>query len=186
MIESLYSKYFQKSRSFLYPILGIKKKNKYTPTGTYIALPDKYDASDMKLIVTFKTDNSPEFQEFENKMLVGNSLFLEKHKIRDYTIYVFSFDLFQSDWTQFLLGRYSKLSATIKKAIKVYYGESSTEYTYIDSYLYPEKYFEVYAKLLDVDIKDLKQVGELCDSWDLDKETLRIPVEFLEVIKKEH
>jgi len=186
MIESLYSRYFQKSRSFLYPVLGIKKNSRYSPTGTYISMPDKYDASDMKLIVTFKTDNTDEFQSFEQKMLTGNPLFLEKHRIREYTIYVFNYDMYQSDWTQFLLGRYSKLSNPIKKAIKVYYGESSTEYTYIDSYLYPDKYFEQYAKLLDVDIKDLKDVGELCDSWDLEKETLKIPVEFLESLKKEH
>jgi hypothetical protein len=82
------------------------------------------------------------------------------------------------------MGRYSKLSTVLKRAIKTYYGESSTEYDYIESYLYPEKYFEVYAKLLDVDVKMLKKIGELCDPCDLEKEKLKIPVEDLEILQK--
>ena len=39
------------------------------------------------------------------------------------------------------------------------------------SYLYPDKYFDDYADILDVDIDMLKSVGELCNKPDLKKET---------------
>ena len=185
MIDNLYNKYFQKSRSFLYPALGIQKNSPFTPSGTYISLPGKYGAEDLKLIVSFRPDNTQEFLDFETQMLTGNPLFEESFKIREYVIYVFDFDVYQNDWFHFLTGKYSKLSAVLKKAIKTYYGDKSSEYQYIDSYLYPEKYYDVYAKLLDVDSKDLKQIGELCDPWDMDKETLKIPVENLETSQKD-
>ena len=54
MIDKLYSKYFQKSRSFLYPVLGIKKKSSVIPSGTYVSIKDKIGPEDMKLICTFK------------------------------------------------------------------------------------------------------------------------------------
>ena len=40
------------------------------------------------------------------------------------------------------------------------------------SYLIPEKYFNNYAELLDVEPEMLIQVGELCTKPDIDKETL--------------
>jgi hypothetical protein len=185
MIENLYNKYFQKSRSFLYPALGISKNSQFTPSGTYISLPGKYGAEDLKLIVSFKHDCTQEFMDFESRMLIGNPLFEESFKIRDYVIYVFDYNVYQNDWFHFLTGKYSKLGSVLKKAIKTYYGDKSNEYKYLDSYLYPEKYYDVYAKLLDVDTKDLKLIGELCDPWDMDKETLKIPIENLETSKKD-
>jgi hypothetical protein len=82
------------------------------------------------------------------------------------------------------MGRYSKLSNVLKRAIKNYYGENSSEYKYIESYLFPDRYFENYAKLLDVEASVLKKVGELCDPCDLDKEKLKIPVDNLENLTK--
>lgn len=185
MIDSLYEKYFQKSRSFLYPALGIKRSHPFSPSGTYIALLGKFGADDMKLVCTYKNDYSPEFHVFETTMLLGNPLFVEKISILDYNLYVFDFSIYQNDWFSFLMAKYSQLSTVLKKAIKSYYGETSTEYRYIETYLYPEKFYEVYSKLLGVDIKDLKRIGELCDAWDENKETLKIPVENLESLKKD-
>jgi hypothetical protein len=54
----------------------------------------------------------------------------------------------------------------------------------MDSYLNPEKYYEVYAKLLGIEPSVIKAVGELCDPCDIEKETLKIPVEHLESLKK--
>lgn len=184
MIDSLYGKYFQKSRSFLFPVLGIKKSSAFSPSGTYISLHDLYGADDIKLIVSYRADKTEEFLAFESQMLTGNPLYKEVIHIQDYNIYVFDFEVYQNDWFHFLTGKYSKLSTMLKKAIKEYYGELSSEYKYIDSYLYPDKYYEVYAKLLNVDPSLLKKIGELCDSWDMDKETLKIPVENLESLNK--
>lgn len=184
MIEKLYNKYFQKSRSFLFPALGIKKTNDFIPAGTYISVKDKINPEDIKLICSFKIEDSPEFREFENTMLLSNPLFSEVIRINDYNLYVFDFQIYENDWFNFLLGKYSRFSSVLKRAIKNFYGESSQEYKYMDTYLFPDKYFTVYAKLLDVDVEELKKVGELCDPCDLDKETIKIPVEILEMLSK--
>jgi hypothetical protein len=183
-MDKLYSKYFQKSRSFLYPCLGIKKASYISPSGTYISIEGFIGADEAKLICTFKNDKSDGFKSFENQMLLSNPLFETKYQIKDYNVYVFSLEIYKSDFFNFLLGKYSKLSTVLKKAIKSYYGDNSAEYKFIETYLNPEKYFESYAKLLNVDLELLKQVGELCDACDLDKETLKISTEDLKLLKE--
>jgi len=49
---------------------------------------------------------------------------------------------------------------------------NSGNYVYVDSYLFPEKYFQLYADLLDTSEELLRSVGELCSPPDLDKENL--------------
>ena len=184
MIDKLYGKYFQKSRSFLYPALGIKRTTANTPSGTYISLHGTIEPEDVKLICVFKEDDSDKFKTFEEQMLLSNPLFEEKIKIKDYNIYVFDLEIYQSDYFNFLLGKYSKISPVLKRAIKIYYGENSAEYKFIESYLYPERFFDDYANLLDVDVEILKKIGELCDPCDMEKEVLKIPVENLEISNK--
>jgi hypothetical protein len=99
-------------------------------------------------------------------------------------VYLFDYESYKNDWFNFILGKYSKLSNPLKKAIRLYYGENSSEFKYIESYLHPEKYFDLYAKLLNIEPAVLKQVGELCDPCNIEKETLKIPVEHLENLKK--
>ncbi len=184
MIDSLYTKYFQKSRCFLFPILGIKKSSNFSPSGTYIALEGLVQPEDLKLVCAYKNDESEGFKIFEEKMLLSNPLFEKVLRIRDYNIYVFDFQIHANDWFNFVLGKYSKLSSVTKRAIKAYYGDASSEYKYVDSWLYPEKYYDMYAKLLDVDVQLLKSTVELCDPCDIEKENLKIPVEDLEILQK--
>lgn len=184
MIESLYGKYFQKSKSFLYPVLGIKRTANFSPTGTYIAVEGLINPEDCKLICAFKSDPSQGFKLFEESMLLSNPLFDQVINIRDYNLYVFDFHTYAEDWLKFLDGKYSKLSPPLKKAIKVFYGDASTEYKYMESYLYPEKYYDVYSKLLGVDRALLLEVGELCSPYDSEQESLKIPVEDLAMLKK--
>jgi hypothetical protein len=184
MIESLYTKYFQKSRSFLYPALGIKRTAAFSPSGTYIALEGLVGPEEMKLVCTYREDQSEEFKSFEEEMLISNPLYFKTMQIQEYNLYLFDFSGYQNDWFNFIMGKYSKLSNPLRKAVKHYYGEASVEYKYMESYMQPEKYYDNYAKLLNVSAEVLKQVGELCDPCDLDKETLKIPVEVLENLKK--
>jgi hypothetical protein len=184
MIDKVYGKYFQKSRSFLYPALGIKRTSNKLPSGTYISLEGKIGAEEMKLICSFLHDESEEFKTFEEQMLIGNPLFIEKLRVKEYNLYIFDLEIYQADWFNFILGKYSKLSAHLKRAIKTYYGEKSAEYKYIETYLYPEKYFETYAKLLNINVDILIKGGELCNPSDLEKETLKILVEDLESLNK--
>lgn len=184
MIDSLYTKYFQKSRSFLFPAVGIKKTANFSPAGTYLSIDELIQPEDIKLVCAYKQDDSEGFKKFEEQMLLTNPLFDQVLHIRDYSLYVFDFQTYTDDWFNVIMGKYSKLSPVLKRAIKSYYGETSSEYRYIESFLHPEKYFELYAKLLDVDVKTLKQVGELCDPCDLEKENLKIPVEDLVILQK--
>jgi hypothetical protein len=143
MIESLYGKYFQKSRSFLYPALGIKRNSNITPTGTYLSLEGKIGPEDMKLIVAFKHDDSEGYKTFEDKMLLTNPLYESKITVKEYNLYIFNFEMYKDDWFNFLLGKYSKLSNVLKRAIKSYYGESSSEFKYMETYINPEKFIGV-------------------------------------------
>jgi hypothetical protein len=184
MIKSIYNKYFQKSKSFLYPALGIKKSSHYKPSNTYLAIPGWFELEDAKFICTFDKEDNDGFKAFEEKMLLGNPLFFEKVIVDDQNIYIFDYEIYVNDWFNFVTGKYSKLSTVLKRAIKVYFGENSLEYQQIDAFLNPKEYYEIYSRLLDVDIDTIKASGELCDEPDLEKEVFKIPQEYLVNLKK--
>ena len=118
MIENLYGKYFQKSRSFLYPALGIRRSSNISPTGTYLSLEGKIGPEDMRLIVVYKVTKDEGFKVFEKQMLLTNPLFDSKIDVKEYSLYIFNFEIYKDDWFNFLLGKYSKLSNVLKRAIK--------------------------------------------------------------------
>lgn len=177
MIDKLYGKYFQKSRSFLYPALGIRRTGTYSPTGTYISIHGVIPPEDVRLICTFKKETSDKFNQFEQDMIIENPLFLEKITTdSDFNVYVFSLEnSYEADFFNVILGKYSRLSTPLKRAIKQYFGEKSLEYKYIETYLYPDRFFDNYSSLLGIDTDTLKRIGELCDPIDLEKECLVLP-----------
>ena len=184
MIKSIYKKYFQKSKSFLYPALGIRKNSQFKPVGTYISIKGMINPEDVRFICTFDKYDSEEFNDFEVDMLIKNPLFIEKIDMGDLNAYVFDYEIYSKDWFNFVMGKYSKLSTVLKKAIKQHYGSNTSEYEYMDSYLNPQEYYETYSKLLDINVETLEKIGELCNPCDLDKETLEISEESLAVLKK--
>ena len=171
MITNLYNRYFQKSRSFLYPALGLskdKQKGFHSPVQTYIAYKDIIKIEDKQLLCQFNTDEK-NFNQFEKK-------YIHTHPLYKYTldkgVYIFNYNTYGQDWDYFIQGKYSKLSDQLKNSIKIYYGEKSQEYKYIHTYLYPDKHFSMYSKLLDIDRQILESNGELCDTFNKEKETL--------------
>ena len=181
MITSLYSRYFQKSRSFLFPALGISKRN-ISPLQTYMALDGRYTPADRKLICLFDHEESLKYEQFENTLLFGNPLYHDSIITPGKpSLYIFNFEVYKDDWDTFLTGRYSQLSPELKSMIKNYYGDGTKEYEYIDTYLFPNKYFDLYSQLLDVRREHIEQVGELCDQYDLEKETLIYSTDVLEM-----
>ena len=183
-MDKLYGKYFQKSLSFLFPLLGIKKSAKYTPEGTYLCLPGLVQPEDMVLVVVYAKEDSIDYKTFEHAFLLNNSLYKNRYETAEKCIYLFDLTIYQHDWFNFLMGKYSKLSSQVKRSIRLYYGETSVQYEYMESYLFPEKYFDKYAELLNMDVKILKKLGELCDPCDIDKEMLNIPVEQFLILDK--
>jgi hypothetical protein len=69
-----------------------------------------------------------------------------------------------------------------KEKILDFFERYSGNYIYISSYLHPEKWFDRYAELLGVESSLLKEVGELCNLPDLEKECLQIKVADLQNI----
>jgi hypothetical protein len=91
-------------------------------------------------------------------------------------IVTFDFSDLGEDWFHFVNGKYSQISVNLKRKIIGFFDESTGNYIYVYSYLFPEKFFARYAELLDVPVELLKSVGELCSKPDLDKEKLVIVV----------
>lgn len=174
-MNDLYRKYFQKSFTFLFPLLEFKKKSKYKPEQTYLVWEGVYNKDARKLICVYKREDSEEWKAFEREELVT-------HKMLDYclpvdndcVVYVFDFNIYKDDYDNFLEGKYSKISNYAKQLLNKYYGIHTPEWVFIESYLFPESYFDKYAQILGVNVKELIKVGELCDKHDTEKETCTI------------
>lgn len=185
MITALYAKYFQKSKTFLYPLLSIPKNTPYTPSGVYVSWQGICTPADQKLIVLYRHQETPGYHDFLMSYIYNNPLFKEERSTKDgQDIFVFDLANYSADHQHFLDGKYSQFSGKCKKIIRNYFGETSSEYKYIDTYLYPDRYIDLYAKLLNVEPALLESVGELCDKFNPVEEDLKILVEDLEVSKK--
>lgn len=175
--------YLQKSLKFLYPLLKIGPA--YAPLQSYLVWNGE-NAIKNRLILVYELKETFEFKQFERKVLQGNELFETfKEGENNKGIYFFDLTKYKNDMQQFYLGRYSKMSFSTKKIILDYYKYNSVSLAYFNSYLNPgdlidpkqtETYFERYATLLNVSEELLRNVGELCDKYDMKKETLMLNV----------
>ncbi len=166
----------------MYPALEIKKAASIAPIKTYVSLDGHIGPEDKKLICLYYLRDDKEYKEFEKIKLKGNKLFEKFIEVADEPpkgIYIFNFDKYDKDWALFLKGRYSKLSKELREKIKDHYRHSDNNYTYVESFLHPNKYYSLYAEILGVDVETLKSVGELTDPPDMEKEALKISMERL-------
>jgi len=185
-IESLYKDYFQKSRIFLYPILEIKRGASFTPIETYVSWEGQYSPKDMKLICLYQLKNDAEFLKFEKDRLLNNKYFYEFKQLEDDKgAYIFDFSCYSKDWKNIILGKYSRISDPYKKKIENFYGRRDSNFAYIESFLYPEKYYKMYAEVILL-VKEslLREVGELCSLMDLEQETLIANIKDLQLSSK--
>jgi len=184
-ITSLYEKYAQKSRVFLYPLLGIKRGG-IMPLQTYISWSDRVGPEDMKLLCTYKLGSGTDFRTFERIKLLGNHRFEDFSELKSGEgLYIFDFSGAPEDWKYFLSGKYSQLSDAHKRAVKEYYGVGNPTYPYVESYLHPSRYYEVYAELVGEPVSVLEKVGELCSPPDMRLENLTqepVDLEFRDLI----
>ena len=186
-LTSLYTRYFQKSKSFLYPLLGIAKGAYAQPMQTYICMKHHsglvIKPKDKKLICLFEDTDSKEFKAFEQAYLINNPYYLETIPgPMTSKLYIFNLKKHAGDWNKFLKGKYSEFSNLAKVKIKEYYGHHTLEYTYMRSFLFPEYYWEDYANFLDVPVSIIKDTHELCDLYNVDKECINIEEQELELI----
>jgi|TARA_R100000084_G_scaffold109439_1_gene76827 hypothetical protein len=175
-----YTQYFQKSKVFLYPLLGIKKGEEFVPVETYISWDGLYTENDYKYIVVYNCDKDLKFKLFEDRVLKSHKLLEFATEIeKDRHIYVFDYSKFNHDFDMFINGRYSKFSTPTKNKVLKYFGSVGKISEYIESFLNPLKYHEVYAEAFEISIETIKEVHEICSKPDLEKETLheKIPAE---------
>jgi len=175
IINSLYKKYFQKSKIFLYPLLNIHSECTFKPLETYFSWDNVYSNEDLKLICVYHTPNMTTYINFEKNILLKHNRLYDYHKIDSTTsVYVFDFSDLSKDWNYIVTGKYSKINPVLKQKILSYFKNNMANKIYISSYLYPEVYYGNYAKLLGVNPELLEEVGELCTIPDLNKEILLI------------
>lgn len=182
MIKELYTEYTQKSKLFLYPGLDIKRGSDVTPIDTYVSWDGLYSLEDCKLICVYHIRKDSNFKSFEKIKLMNNPRFYDFHYLgNDKGAYVFDFSDLKEDFKHIVESRYSKISETYKKKILSYYTGVKAHKEYMESYLYPEKHYDTYAKLLSVSNPEplkqaLKETVELCTKIDLEKENLKLEV----------
>lgn len=187
---SLYRDYIQKSRLFLYPALDLKRGHSVTPIQTYCGWKDKYDLNDKKLICLFHIRDDEDYKTYSRVKLMGNALFYDYMETDDHkAVFVFDFSKYGKDWKYFIDGKYSKISPDLKSKIRNFFGTSNLGI--IDSYLYPERYYNIYSEFLTTRNEDvpemrklLREVGELCSKPDFDQEVLIANVKDLCIKKK--
>lgn len=177
IIKEIYRKYFQKSSTFLYPLLGFKKGKHPKPEQTYLSWQDFPPSTHRRLFCVYKRNNSAEWKNFEREYLITHKMLETSVPLDDDRImYVFDLSSVKEDYDAFINGKYSQYSQTSRKILMDYYGVHTPEWVYIESYLFPDKYFKQYAQILDVEESFLKHVGELCDRYDEARETCTVPV----------
>ena len=177
-MSNVYMQYFQKSKVFLYPLLGLRKGLNFVPDITAICWNGLYTPVDCKFLCMYEADEKDlNFDMFHNKHLKNHPLlnsymYLGNRK----HIYVFDYSKFKEDYVNFTKGKYSKFTADTKSKIINFFGEKGDFPSYIQSYLNPEDSHEAYADELEVDVSIIKNVWELCSIPDLVKETLFLKV----------
>jgi hypothetical protein len=173
LIEALHTEYFQKSKVLFYPLLGIKRGCPAIPDQTYLSWQGYLTPEDKKLITVYTRREDSEYQVFEKNVLLGHKRVSDYIPLPDNQVLIsFDFSDLEDDWNHFINGRYSKMHPDLKRKVRDHFNKNSSTYVYVDSYLFPEKYFSLYASLLGADEELLREVGELCSKPDLERENL--------------
>jgi hypothetical protein len=183
MIKSLYTKYTQKSRIFLYPFLDIKRGVSVTPIESYISWTGLSKPEDKNLICVYYLRDDDEFKLFEKHKLLNNKKFTSFYELPEQkAAYVFNLESEGELFDLFLQGKYSMIPEDKKKKILNFFAGNKHNHSMINSYLNPQSYFQIYADLLNVDVNLLKSVGELCSQPDFVKENLTSDVKHIEFL----
>lgn len=171
-MSNVYTGYFQKSKVFLYPLLGINKIAHYVPIKTYVIWEDLYEADDRRLICEYKNDGTFKYTSFERRVLSPHPYLDEVINNTERSIYVFDLKDYPNDYDNFIKGKYSNFSIESKEKIISYFRGSKIS-KYIDGYLNPEQYHEEYSDMLGIPLEHLREVYELCSKPDFEKETFK-------------
>lgn len=169
----MYTKYFQKSKIFLYPLLNIRRGVDFVPVETFLTWEENYKVKDKKFMCLYEQEETDEWKTFEAKYLLSNILFYDYILLdKDVHLYIYDFSDLGADYTKVARGKYSEISERNKEIIMNFFGEKGAIAQYVEEFLYPEYYHQQYADELDVNVDSLQSVYELCDKPDMEKENL--------------
>jgi hypothetical protein len=190
-LKNLYREYFQKSKVFLYPLIGIKKGVMFVPDETYMGWENLYDVKDNKLILLYKIPNKrfQKYQLFEENYLKQNKKYIGTIQLKGtknicHLAVIFDLEVYKWDIKKLINGQYSKISLNAKETITDFFGEHGAIAEYVESYLHPTYWHGDYADLLNVSIETIEDAHELCDLPDLKKECFKYKSEEIEIFKK--
>jgi len=170
-MRGVYTKYFQKSKVFIYPLLGIKKGIDFVPENTYMCWDTLYNTGDYKLICSYIVEDSPEFRKFEERVIFSNKHYHDFHEIdKEHMLYAFDLSSYKNDINLFLQGKYSKLSDDTMEIILNFFGDDGQIAQCVLGFLFPEEVHDKYAEYLDVDIDVIKKAHEVCTPPDMSLE----------------
>ena len=171
--NAIYPHYFQKSTVFLYPLVQIPGFPCVKPLRTFLTDGDKVPLEEPSLLVLYKQEDTEHWRQFEYHSL-ENSYELKQMQELDNKMLLCTFDLSynKADYRLFLQGLYSDFSRRAKTIILRHFIYEDPAMAHICSYLYPESFYALYAKILAMDEAQLRSSVELCTSYDLARETL--------------
>lgn len=169
----VYTDYFQKSKVFLYPLLKIRKGVTHVPVQTYIAWENVYVLDDNKFMCEYRTKMTPEFRKFAFNYLQKHVLFEDYIELdNNRHLFIFDYETLKFDFKNFIKGAYSKISLKSKIDIIDFFASQDKISAYVQGFLSPDTAHEEYADQLGVNVELIKDIYEVCDPPNLEKETL--------------
>lgn len=170
---TIYQNYIQKSSMFLYSILGIPRGAIFIPVESFLALKDIYQINDCRLICLYDQCNSDSFDTFSEQVIKKSKLFEKTIKISETKcLFIFDFTQYKYDWNQIINGRYSRITYDYKWKIISFYRLNKINHTLIKKILFPKDHFNEFADYLGVEPELIKNVGELLDCPNFEREEL--------------
>lgn len=159
--------YRQKSKIFLWPLLGIERQG-FPQFKTY--LRDKSN-KDYIIIAPFPKSNF----SGEDK-LFANENFLSFYETEHELVYIFTLEKWKEDYDKIINGKYSTLSPGAKALINRYWSTSQrgvlTPNPRVSAYLNPtEKIYLQVSKELEISFEDVVKGIEILEPPNLEKET---------------
>ena len=169
-INEPYSKYFQKSMVFLFPLAGIPLHDEIKPLKSYLIVPGLVELDSPELILEF--EKSQELNQFLNPIIARSSRLKKIDGLSERLYLHVDLSQYDEQYKHFLQGKYSCFDPKVKQQILNFHTNNKANLAYIHSFLFPERYFAHYAKLFDVTEDVLREVGELIDKPNFLNETL--------------
>lgn len=172
-MKGVYTDYFQKSKVFLYPLLRFKSGLPFVPVQTYVCWEHLITVDENKFLCEYNVGITEKFELFSNSYLKKHPLFYEYVQLdENRQLFIFDFTKYKFDFKMFIDGKYSKFSLDTKITILDFFGNKGNISEYIHFFLSPNSAHKLYAEALDVSIKQIQEVFEVCSIPDLEKETL--------------